>query len=199
MRGHTVWSALWECLALAPTPRAVRPQARCRPRADCQRARAGITVKSSWIVAAECRRKRRLTVHGWVLRTGSAAIAVLLCTLSAGAVDATRTERFAQATADAPAAVPPAALPPPDADGFITLFNGRDLAGWTGLSEYWSVRDGTISGHQAKDTSRQTFLIFSGLKVSDFELHLKYRFASPEGNSGIQSLSGDFRLDCKVF
>jgi hypothetical protein len=127
-----------------------------------------------------------LTVHGWVLRTGSAAIAVLLCTLSAGAVDATRTERFAQATADAPAAVPPAALPPPDADGFITLFNGRDLAGWTGLSEYWSVRDGTISGHQAKDTSRQTFLIFSGLKVSDFELHLKYRFASPEGNSGIQ-------------
>lgn len=125
-------------------------------------------------------------MHGWVLRTGSAAIAVLLCTLSAGAVDATRVVRFAQATADAPAAVPPAALPQPDADGFITLFNGRDLAGWTGLSEYWSVRDGTISGHQAKDTSRQTFLIFSGLTVSDFELHLKYRFASPEGNSGIQ-------------
>jgi Domain of Unknown Function (DUF1080) len=101
-------------------------------------------------------------------------------------VGATRMVRFAQATADTPAAVPPAALPPPDADGFITLFNGRDLAGWAGLSDYWSVRDGTISGHQAKDTSRQTFLVFSGLKVSDFELHLKYRFASPEGNSGIQ-------------
>jgi hypothetical protein len=130
-----------------------------------------------------------LAVHGWVLRAGSAAIAVLLGALSAGAVGATRMVRFAQATAvaqDPTIPIAPAALPQPDADGFITLFNGRDLAGWTGLSEYWSVRDGTISGHQDKDTSRQTFLIFSGLKVSDFELHLKYRFASPEGNSGIQ-------------
>ena len=76
--------------------------------------------------------------------------------------------------------------PKPDADGFITLFNGHDLAGWTGLAEYWSVRDGSISGHQTKDMSRQTFLVFSALKVTDFELHLKCRFASPEGNSGIQ-------------
>ena len=77
-------------------------------------------------------------------------------------------------------------VPEPDADGFITLFNGHDLAGWTGLAEYWSVRDGSISGHQTKDMSRQTFLVFSALKVTDFELHLKCRFASPEGNSGIQ-------------
>src|SRR6266853_1836558 len=80
----------------------------------------------------------------------------------------------------------PAALPKPDADGFITLFNGHDLAGWTGLEEYWSVRDGSISGHQTREMSKQTFLVFSALKVTDFELHLKYRFASPEGNSGIQ-------------
>jgi hypothetical protein len=80
----------------------------------------------------------------------------------------------------------PAALPKPDADGFITIFNGRDLAGWTGLADYWSVRDGSISGHQTKDTSKQTFLVFSPFRVSDFELQLKYRFASPEGNSGIQ-------------
>jgi Domain of Unknown Function (DUF1080) len=138
-------------------------------------------------------------MHGWVWRAGSAAIAVLLCTLSAGTVGATRMVRFAavrplsavaqlspRANQDLGSAVAPAALPQSDADGFITLFNGRDLAGWTGFPGYWSVRDGTISGHQAKDTSRQTFLIFSGLKVSDFELHLKCRFASPEGNSGIQ-------------
>jgi len=78
------------------------------------------------------------------------------------------------------------ALPKPDADGFVTIFNGRDLAGWTGLADYWSVTDGSISGHQTKDMSRQTFLVFSALKVTDFELRLKYRFASPEGNSGIQ-------------
>jgi Domain of Unknown Function (DUF1080) len=96
---------------------------------------------------------------------------------------------FVQASrADQDSTIPiaSAALPKPDADGFITLFNGHDLSGWMGLAECWSVRDGSISGHQAKDTSRQTFLVFSGLKVTDFELHLKYRFASVEGNSGIQ-------------
>jgi hypothetical protein len=77
-------------------------------------------------------------------------------------------------------------LAKPDAQGFITLFNGRDLRGWTGLADYWSVKDGAISGHQNKETSRQTFLMLSGLVVTDFELHFKYRFASPEGNSGLQ-------------
>jgi Domain of Unknown Function (DUF1080) len=93
--------------------------------------------------------------------------------------------------------IEPAALPQPDVDGFITLFNGHDLAGWTGLAEYWSVRDGSISGHQTKNMSKQTFLVFSALKVTDFELHLKYRFASPEGNSGIQFRS--MVLDSKTY
>jgi hypothetical protein len=79
-----------------------------------------------------------------------------------------------------------AALPAPGADGFITLFNGHDLAGWEGLADYWSVKDGAISGHQTKAASKQTFLVLSVLTVKDFELHFRYRFASPEGNSGIQ-------------
>jgi Domain of Unknown Function (DUF1080) len=78
------------------------------------------------------------------------------------------------------------ALPAPGPDGFITLFNGRDLAGWEGLAGYWSVRDGAISGRQTKEASKQTFLIRSGLTVRDFELHFSYRFASPDGNSGLQ-------------
>jgi Domain of Unknown Function (DUF1080) len=80
----------------------------------------------------------------------------------------------------------PEALPKPDADGFIALFNGHDLAGWTGLPDYWSVTEGSISGRQIKETSKQTFLVFTLLKVKDFELRLKYRFVTPEGNSGIQ-------------
>src|SRR5262252_1339053 len=76
----------------------------------------------------------------------------------------------------------PEPLPKPDADGFITLFNGHDLTGWTGLSDYWSVAEGSIRGQQAKETSKQTFLVFTGLKVKDFELRLKYRFVTPEGN-----------------
>jgi hypothetical protein len=80
----------------------------------------------------------------------------------------------------------PEALPKPDADGFVALFNGHDLAGWTGLPDYWSVTEGSISGRQIKETSKQTFLVFTLLKVKDFELRLKYRFVTPEGNSGIQ-------------
>jgi hypothetical protein len=77
-------------------------------------------------------------------------------------------------------------LTAPDTDGFVPLFNGRDLTGWRGLPDYWSVTDGAISGHQTKESSRQTFLILPGLTVRDFELHFAYRFASQEGNSGFQ-------------
>jgi hypothetical protein len=77
-------------------------------------------------------------------------------------------------------------LPRPDPDGFVTLFNGHDLNGWTGLADFWSVKDGSISGRQTENKSRQTFLILSAIRVTDFELHFRYRFASPEGNSGLQ-------------
>jgi hypothetical protein len=79
-----------------------------------------------------------------------------------------------------------AELPKPGADGFITIFNGKDLTGWEGLTDYWSVKDGVISGHETKDKSKQTFLVFTGANVSDFELHFKYKFATPDGNSGVQ-------------
>src|ERR1700693_3416200 len=78
-----------------------------------------------------------------------------------------------------------AELPKLDADGFITIFNGKDLTGWEGLEEFWTVKDGVISGHETKRTSKQTFLIWTGGKPDDFELHLKYKFATPDGNSGI--------------
>ena len=58
------------------------------------------------------------------------------------------------------------------------------LAGWEGLEEYWTVKDGVISGHETKDKSKQTFLVWKGGKPGDFELHLKYKFATPDGNSG---------------
>lgn len=80
---------------------------------------------------------------------------------------------------------PKAELPKPDADGFITIFNGKDLTYWDGLPDFWEVKDGVISGHETKDKSKQTFLVFQN-NVSDFELHFKYKFATPDGNSGVQ-------------
>jgi hypothetical protein len=88
-------------------------------------------------------------------------------------------------------------LPQPDSDGFITIFNGKDLTGWDGLPDYWTVKDGVISGSETKDKSKQTFLVFTGFKVSDFELRVKYKFATPDGNSGIQFRSKV--LDPKAF
>lgn len=77
----------------------------------------------------------------------------------------------------------------PDADGFVTIFNGTDLTGWDGLKDYWEVKDGAISGHEVKAKSKQTFLVYKDT-VKDFELHLKFKFAAVdgkvEGNSGVQ-------------
>src|SRR5437016_11651408 len=33
-----------------------------------------------------------------------------------------------------------------DESGFVSLFNGRDLTGWEGDTNYWSVKDGAIIG-----------------------------------------------------
>jgi len=78
-------------------------------------------------------------------------------------------------------------LPPPDTDGFIPLFNGKDLTNWDGLDGFWSVTsDGYISGHETKEGSKQTFLILTAMQPADFELHFSYKFATPDGNSGVQ-------------
>jgi hypothetical protein len=88
----------------------------------------------------------------------------------------------------------------PDAQGFVSLFNGKDLTGWEGLPDYWEVKDGVISGHETKDKSKQTFLIYKE-PVKDFELHLSFKFAAVDGkvdgNSGVQFRSK--LIDPKTF
>lgn len=100
---------------------------------------------------------------------------------------------------------PKADLPAPDADGFISIFNGKDLTWWSGLADYWEVKDGVISGHETKDKSKQTFLVFDK-PVADFELRYKFKFATEDGNSGVQFRSklidpktsrvGGYQADC---
>jgi hypothetical protein len=67
-----------------------------------------------------------------------------------------------------------------------TLFNGKDLTGWEGNSELWSVKDGTITGVTTaeKPLKHNTFLVWKGGTVGDFDLTVKYRIE--KGNSGIQ-------------
>jgi type 1 glutamine amidotransferase len=69
--------------------------------------------------------------------------------------------------------------------GFTSLFNGRDLTGWRGNPKIWSVKNGVITGQTTSknSVSENTFLIWTGGDVKDFELRLKFRLEN--GNSGI--------------
>lgn len=76
-------------------------------------------------------------------------------------------------------------------DGFVKIFDGKTLDGWKGNDKFWSVKDGAITGQTTAENPTQgnTFLIWQGGEVGDFELRLKFRIES--GNSGIQYRSVD--------
>ena len=85
--------------------------------------------------------------------------------------------------------------PAADADGFESMFDGKTLEGWKGLEGFWSVKDGAISGAEDKQhAAPQTFLIYDK-PVANFELHYKYKFATPNGNSGVQFRSKVYKPD----
>ena len=81
----------------------------------------------------------------------------------------------------------------------IDLFNGKDLSGWEGKPELWSVKDGCITGQTQPDPKApgksllksNTFLVWKG-EVADFELTFKYKIVDANGkaegfgNSGVQ-------------
>lgn len=73
------------------------------------------------------------------------------------------------------------------ADGYRSLFNGKDLSGWNGDPAYWSVKDGIIHGETTSDNPAKgnTFLIWTGGTAKDFELKLEFR-CTADNNSGIQ-------------
>ena len=82
-------------------------------------------------------------------------------------------------------------IPAADADGWISLFNGKDLTGWEGMEGYWSVVDGAIQCTETKENSKQTNLILLSSKhnpekFANFEIRYKFKWVTPGGNSGLQ-------------
>jgi hypothetical protein len=70
------------------------------------------------------------------------------------------------------------------ADG-KSLFDGKTLEGWKGNPDIWSVKDGALTATTAQGQLKyNTFLVWQGGDVKDFELTLKYKIVG--GNSGIQ-------------
>lgn len=81
---------------------------------------------------------------------------------------------------------------PKDADGFYTIFNGKDLTGWRTygrdtVTQRWSVDNGAIkfsgSGTGEGQTGEGGDLIFAK-KLGNFELEVEWK-VSKGGNSGI--------------
>lgn len=77
------------------------------------------------------------------------------------------------------------------AESAVSLFDGKTLTGWDGDPRFWSVRDGVITGETTADnpTSHNTFLIWRGGTLGDFQLELDFRLVG--GNSGIQYRSAE--------
>ena len=73
-----------------------------------------------------------------------------------------------------------------NANGGKNLFDGKTLKGWNGDPKFWSVQNGSIVGQTTKEnpTKGNTFIIWKGGKMNDFDLTLDYKIEA--GNSGIQ-------------
>jgi hypothetical protein len=71
-------------------------------------------------------------------------------------------------------------------DGFRSLFNGKDLSGWDGNPELWSVEDGVIVGKTIgpEQLAYNQFLIWRDGTVQNFELRAMVKQSG--NNSGIQ-------------
>lgn len=76
---------------------------------------------------------------------------------------------------------------PAETGDMKSLFNGKDLTGWDGDPQLWSVRDGVIHGETTEEIKAQgnTFIIWKDGTTKDFELRLSFR-CNATNNSGIQ-------------
>ena len=74
----------------------------------------------------------------------------------------------------------------PDANGFVSIFNGKDLTGWDGKPGWWYVEDGALTAQSTPDKPCKecNYLIWTGGKPGDFELRVRFKLVG--GNSGIQ-------------
>ena len=92
------------------------------------------------------------------------------------------------ATAQAPFG--PAPYEEIDYEGFEKIFDGS-LEKWDGDPTHWKARGDTIVGQtrRGKPITRNTFLIWRGGMVKDFDLKLEFRMNST--NSGIQYRSAE--------
>lgn len=74
----------------------------------------------------------------------------------------------------------------PGEDGFVSMFNGKDLTGWEGKPGGWWVEDGAITSESTpeKPCVKHHYLYWRGGRPADFVMRFKYKLVG--GNSGVQ-------------
>jgi hypothetical protein len=82
-------------------------------------------------------------------------------------------------------------------DAAMEFFNGKDLTGWDGLSEFWSIKDGAIVGSTYPDGLKFNTFLCSKKTYKDFSLSFKIKISGKgwSGNSGVQVRSEVFDKD----
>src|SRR5690242_6953525 len=87
-------------------------------------------------------------------------------------------------TTPAGAAGKPGADAPKGKTETIKLFNGKNLDGWEGNKDLWSVEDGVIVGKNTDPVKVSTYLL-TKRKFSDFRLTATVKLVQSEMHSGI--------------
>ena len=72
------------------------------------------------------------------------------------------------------------------------FFNGKNLDGWEGLNEFWSVKDGALVGTAPPEGLTFNTFLCTKKKYKDFELSFQIRLKGGSGNSGVQIRSEVF-------
>ena len=73
-----------------------------------------------------------------------------------------------------------------DEEGFVPMFNGKDLSGWDGKEGGWWVEDGALTSESTveKPCVKHHYLFWEGAQPANFVLRLRFKLEG--GNSGIQ-------------
>ena len=76
----------------------------------------------------------------------------------------------------------PAPIDFSDHEGYVSLFNGKDLENWDGNPKFWRVEDGAIVGESTPaNPSGNSYIVYRSMKAKDFTLKFEIKI---EGNGG---------------
>ncbi|MFB3788764.1 MAG: DUF1080 domain-containing protein [bacterium] len=83
----------------------------------------------------------------------------------------------------------PVASAIPDADGFVSLFDGKTFNGWEGNAEVWRIENSCLAGGGRSKSIPESEYLCTRIEFADFELRLQFKAVptqDDEANGGIQ-------------